>query len=657
MESDTSGELIVLATDARGARAHVTDEIRDRTGVSVRPISIAELEGCLEGEPPDAVVLVTDDPDAVRTNVERVREETPDTPVVVSPRDGSERLATVALRARATDYVSQDETRLVDRILESVRSHASRDRSEEFRRILAEELPDEAFVIGADGTYLEATVRPESEGLYETSAAELVGTNLGDAFPERTAEELLDCIERAIETGEIQSVEYDVETGEERLRYEARVVPTDRRIGGRRAVVWLARDITERAKRERELRARQAELETLNRINAVVRRVIETLVEAPSRNAIEREVCRQLVDSELYCGSWIAEWTGDGALAYRTGAGEATTYLECVQEGSDDPGRPFRRAVRSGEIQTEDHVLEREPLPDQLQTAAAADDVEAVVAVPITYEDATYGALTVLASRDDAFSESERAGFELLGETIGFTIMAVKNRQLLFADTVVELEFRIDGGETFSFDLSREYDCTCSLEWSGTTANGRTFQFVTIDGIDGETVLEEANDHDSIEECRLVHDRGGGCTIEMRLSESGVRTLTNHGVTIRDVTVEDAVGTCLVEVSQDANVREIADALSAIYENTELVARREVDRQVRTAAERRNLILDELTDRQLTTLRLAYYGGFFDWPRESTGEEVAEAMDVSPPTMHQHLRKGLKTVLSEFFEAGRTTSE
>ncbi len=228
--------------------------------------------------------------------------------------------------------------------------------------------------------------------------------------------------------------------------------------------------------------------------------------------------------------------------------------------------------------------------------------------------------------------------------------MAVKNRQLLFADTVVELEFRIDGGDTFSFDLSEEYDCTCSLEWAGTTANGRTFQYVTIDGLGGDTVLEAARAHDSIEECRLIHDGDESCTIEIRLAQSGVRTLENHGATIRDVTVDSGVGTCLVEVSQNAAVREIAEALTVIYENTELVARREVDRPVRTAAQRRNRILDQLTDRQLTTLRLAYYGGFFDWPRESTGEEIAEAMDISPPTMHQHLRKGLRAILEEFFE-------
>jgi HTH-type transcriptional regulator, bacterioopsin transcriptional activator and related proteins len=126
--------------------------------------------------------------------------------------------------------------------------------------------------------------------------------------------------------------------------------------------------------------------------------------------------------------------------------------------------------------------------------------------------------------------------------------------------------------------------------------------------------------------------------------------LSNRGATIRDAWVDDGVGGLLIEVPRDANVREIADALKLVYENSELEARREVDRTVRTAVERRERVLDQLTQRQLTTLRLAYYSGFFDWPRESTGEDVAAAMDISAPTMHQHLRKGLKTVLGEFFD-------
>ncbi|PCR91045.1 bacterio-opsin activator domain-containing protein [Natrinema ejinorense] len=657
---------IVVVTGRQEEASDLRTRLDDAIDRDVRTVSTAgDLEDAVDPasdsgsvlETPSAVVLEIDCPGEIRTVLRRVHARWPEIPTIVAPREGSERLATVALRADATEYVpTEREEDPVDRIVATVRSVPEPPSDGDGRRhsrILANELPDEAFVIGEDGTYLEAKVRPDSADLYSTDADELRGTRLADAFPDQVAAKLQDCVDRAIRTDDVQSVEYDTETTKGRRRFEARVVPIDQRVQGQRAVVWLARDITERVRRERQLRSRQDQLETLNRINAVVRQVIETLVEAPARDAIESEVCAQLVDSELYCGSWIAERTGDGRLSYRTGAGEAERYLERVRGRSSDHERPVTKAARTGEIRTTNRILEDETFPEPLREAADEDDVRSAIAVPITHEDATYGVLTVLASRADAFSERERAGFRLLGETIGFTIMAVKNRQLLFADTVVELEFRIDGGDTFSFDLSEEYGCTCSLEWAGTTANGRTFQYVTIDGIDSETVLEAARDHDSIEECRLIHDGEQRCTIEIRLTRSGVRTLGNHGATIRDVTVERGVGTCVVEVSQDADVREIAEALTVIYENTELVAKREVDRPVRTAAERRNRILDGLTDRQLTTLRLAYYGGFFDWPRESTGEEIAEAMDISPPTMHQHLRKGLRAILDEFFEDSR----
>jgi len=650
MIGETGVNLIGAVTDAGGSRLH--DRLESETSATVRSIPVSDLEDILSEQSPDALVLELDCPEAVRDCLECVRAAT-EVPTVVAPPTGSEPIAAAAVRGEATEYAPLDRDGAIDRVLEAIESDGPTENGAErrsYHRLLANELPDEAFLIDETGTYLEAKVRPESGDLYTVTADELTGNRIADAFPDDVARRLQACLDRAIETDQVQTVEYEATTTEGTRQFEARVVPTEERIDGRRAVVWLARDVTARVRRERRLRSRQAELETLNRINAVSRRVIETLVEMPGQNHVEEEVCAQLVDSGLYCGAWIAELGPDGDLRYRTGAGEADGYLECVRTAAGELETPAAEAARSGEVETATNVREAEPLPEPLQEAVHEDDVGAVVAVPITHEGATYGILSVLSGREDAFSETERSAFELLGETMGFTIMAIRNRQLLFSDSVVELEFRIDGGDTFSFDLTEAYDCTCSLEWTGTTTSGRTYQYVTVDGLDGETVLEEATAHDSVEECRLVHDGPEQCTIELRLAESGVRTLTNHGVTIREATVENAVGSCLVEVSQDADVRTVAAALENIYENTELVARRAVDRPVRTAAERRNRILDELTDRQLTTLRLAYYGGFFEWPRESTGEEIAETMDVTPPTMHQHLRKGLKTILREFFD-------
>ncbi|THE66177.1 PAS domain S-box protein [Salinadaptatus halalkaliphilus] len=656
MERDIQQDTIVLVTESVETDSYCCDRLPD-TDYPVDPVTADSLETTLETVTPVGIVVSLEAVESIRHCLETVQDVATRVPTIVSPREGSEAIAAAAVRGGADEYVPLESDARRERIHTTLESgtETAHHQSESYHRILATELPDEGFVIAADGTYLEARLRPEATELYSMPAEELVGSGLADVFPEETARRLQTCIARTLETGDRQSIEYDAPTTEGRRWYEARVVPTDERVDGRRAVVWLARDITERVRREQELRSRQSELETFNKINAVGRQVFETLIDATDRDAIETAICSNLVDSELYSGSWIAERKPDGELVYRTGSGEAMSYLECVESRSADDGFPAAQAAVTDESHTVTRIREREPLPDPLQQAACDDDVESVLAVPIAYEDATYGVLTVLSPRIDAFSDHEQNGFELLGETMGFAIMAVKNRQLLFADSAVELEFRIDGGDSFSFDLTQQYDCTCTLEWTGMTTDGQTYQFVTIDGLDGETVCDEAGAHQSIETYRLVSDGTDQCTIEMQLCESGVQTLTNHGVTIRDVTVEDGVGNCLVEVSQDANVREIATALANVYEHTELVARRAVDRPVQTAAQRRDRILDELTDRQLTTLRLGYYGGFFEWPRESTGEEIADAMDISPPTMHQHLRKGLKTVLREFFENSAAT--
>ncbi len=390
---DLESLLDAADTNSGGDTEDATDG--DRNGDETHPAGNGDSRstGAAESAPattdapasPIAVVLELDCPGDIQSVLQRVHAAAPAVPTIVAPRTGTERLATVALRADATEYVptNRDEDP-IDRIITTVRSQPrepSDDADSRNERILGDELPDEAFVIGEDGTYLEAKVRPDSAELYSMAPDDLPGTKLQDAFPDAVAAKLQDCIDQAIRTDGVRSVEYDAETTEGSRRFEARVVPLDQRIQGRRAVVWLARDITERVQRERELRSRQDQLETLNRINAVVRQVIETLVEAPARDAIEHEVCEQLVDSELYCGSWIAERTGDGQLSYRTGAGEAETYLECVRESIDHDG-PVTQAIRTGEIRTTNRLLDDEAVPEPLQAAASEDDVRSAIRRP-----------------------------------------------------------------------------------------------------------------------------------------------------------------------------------------------------------------------------------------------------------------------------------
>jgi len=59
-----------------------------------------------------------------------------------------------------------------------------------------------------------------------------------------------------------------------------------------------------------------------------------------------------------------------------------------------------------------------------------------------------------------------------------------------------------------------------------------------------------------------------------------------------------------------------------------------------------------LTERQQEVLRTAYLSGFFDWPRETTGEEVAEMLDITQPTVNRHLRVSERKLLDLLLEDG-----
>jgi len=97
------------------------------------------------------------------------------------------------------------------------------------------------------------------------------------------------------------------------------------------------------------------------------------------------------------------------------------------------------------------------------------------------------------------------------------------------------------------------------------------------------------------------------------------------------------------------DVRSFVETCRARYPGTELVARRECE-----PPEERDggavSLPGGLTDRQREAVLAAHRAGFFEWPRESTGEEVADRLGVSAPTFHQHLRKGLCRILDAVTE-------
>ncbi|WP_458206965.1 PAS domain S-box protein [Haladaptatus sp. NG-SE-30] len=414
-------------------------------------------------------------------------------------------------------------------------------------------------------------------------------------------------------------------------------------------VVASIADITDRRERERELRQQRDELETLNRINELVREVIRELVAAASREEIEETVCNYLADSDLYRFAWVSEYdiVEDGLVA-RAKAGDDEGFQELIGEmAAGDWERPATTVLETGEHLVVRDISESSVFPERLRVEGSQRGLHSGIAVPLSYGQTTYGVLVVYATRPDAFTEREAAGFEALGELVGFVIDAVESKRLLHADRVVELEFRVTNDASFLVSLSRQFDATCILEELIPAQSGTLLEYVRVEGVPTQMVLHHAEQSDAIGHIRAL----GNSLFEITIIESSpILSLIDHGASIRNATAERGEARIIADVPPDADVRSTAEALAAAFPTTELVGKRDRGRPVRTVEESWVELENDLTERQLAALRTAYVAGYFEWPRESTAEDVAEALGVTPATLHQHVRKAEQKLLTAFFD-------
>ncbi len=61
-----------------------------------------------------------------------------------------------------------------------------------------------------------------------------------------------------------------------------------------------------------------------------------------------------------------------------------------------------------------------------------------------------------------------------------------------------------------------------------------------------------------------------------------------------------------------------------------------------------------VTDRQREVVLEALSRGYYDWPREITSEQLADELDISRATLHEHLRKAERALLSSVLTEQRT---
>jgi len=398
------------------------------------------------------------------------------------------------------------------------------------------------------------------------------------------------------------------------------------------------------AEREAELRRQQERADQLEQLNTIIRDIEQATVEQSSRAGIEEAVCERLVDVDRHDVVWVAEPAvgGDG-LVPRTGAGGSEGYVDgltsVVGSAADPGGHPAVAAHRTGELHAVENVA-TDVSGGEWRKHALGHGVQSVVAVPIRYETTTHGVLTVASAEPDAFDEATRDVLAELGRSIGYAITVTEREQALESDGTTELEFDAADEGLFMIRGATTADCRVDLERTIRRTGGSFSMFYTVEGAEPAAVVDLADAAPSVATAQVVSsdEAEAGGLVEVTAPTWFGSVFTEHGAVVREATATPDGGTLLVEAPRGTDVRALVEGFQERYPDAELVAQRQRDRTIRSLFELQDALETELTDRQWEALETAYSAGYFSWPRETSGQEVAELLGVSQPTFNKHLR-------------------
>jgi PAS domain S-box-containing protein len=427
--------------------------------------------------------------------------------------------------------------------------------------------------------------------------------------------------------------------------------------------VGVVRDTTARRRREQELARQREQLAALNDLQSVISGLTEAVIAQSTREEIERVVCDRLADAETYQCAWVGEIDRSlGAVRVKATSGCGATEGTEVPIGADatsGDGEMVDAAVRTGAVQVrrrsdgsdwpaDDRADGDAPEePSASASPALEAELHSAAAIPIVHDGVVFGVVVMSTARPDAFEDDEQATIDHLGEIVGHAIASIDRKRALMSDEVVELRFQMSDVST-ALGIAGEMDGTVSIARTVPVDDGRYLAYGTVTA-DAVETLEAIVENDAHWEELTFRDHGDAERgFEVVVTEPPVTSaVAAQGGEVVEARIVDGTLNLGVHLPPGADVRALSDVVEATYPGVEMVTRRQVSR---AAPRRESLLETALTDRQRAALEASYQAGFFEWPRVTSGEEVAATLGISPSTFHEHLRTAERKLVASFLE-------
>lgn len=408
---------------------------------------------------------------------------------------------------------------------------------------------------------------------------------------------------------------------------------------------------TELRERDKRLARQNKALTKLNRINTTIRNVIQSLIRAPTRGEALSAVSEHLADAAPYSVVWHAEAsevddefrpppdTVHGAdAAYIDRLGEVATNAPLFGLLTD--------AIETGEIQTVDDVLDDLAWADH-RGDALAYGFRSIAVIPAVADDRVEALFVVHANEQETIANEDGLLTEL-GETVGYAITATNRADAMLTERQTQLQVQLGGDRLSLTRLAQRVGHEVNLTGVIPQSDGSVIAFIVTDAAPDD--VADAG-RDVATRVRQLSTDGSEHLFELRLPrESLFETLYASEATLCALHASGTQTTLTVEVPERIRVRSFVDALDTNYPGTSLLSRRTCTEGATSPATFVSEIRDAWTDRQYESIRAAHLAGFYEWPRRSTAETLAETFDISAPTFQYHLRAAERKLVEHVFE-------
>jgi signal transduction histidine kinase len=282
---------------------------------------------------------------------------------------------------------------------------------------LLDAIPDTILRYRRDGMYLDA--RPDAQTAELFDPDDFVGRLVHDVLPDALARAIFGGISRALESGNMQVIEYELEIDGGAHWREARIVPS-----GGDEVVAIVRDFTEKRRADAELRRLAEEQAALRRVATLVasdappEQVFQVVTEEVSRLlGIREAVLERFDDAET------------GTVVGRFGS---------VMEGGFELGStlPIEEGLTAWQVmhtRAPSRVDSFEGAPGELAQRIRTLGYCATIGVPIVVAGSVWGTLVAALQEGDAFPPETERRLQAFAELVALAVASAQARQELEA--------------------------------------------------------------------------------------------------------------------------------------------------------------------------------------------------------------------------------